>query len=50
MEFPFPNAALDSFRPGGKPDRTSRMFEGKVDKVGVAGRTFMELWGDLLCL
>jgi hypothetical protein len=48
MVFPFPNAALDSLRPGGKPDLTSRMFEGKVVEVGVAGSTFILLCGDLL--
>jgi hypothetical protein len=46
--FPFPNAALDSLRPGGNPDRTRRMFEGKVEEVGVAGSTLMLLWGDFL--
>jgi hypothetical protein len=50
MTFPFPNAALDSLRPEGNPERTRRMFEGKEEEVGVAGRTFMLLWGDLPCL
>lgn len=47
MAFPFPKAALDSVRPGGNPERTRRMFEGKDEDVGVAGRTFMLLCGDL---
>lgn len=47
----FPNAALDSFRPGGKPARTRRMLFGKEDDVGVAGRTLMLLLcGDLVSL
>lgn len=32
------------------PVRTTRMFEGKEDDVGVAGRTFMLLCGDLVSL
>jgi hypothetical protein len=44
---PFPKAALDSVRPGGNPERTRRMLEGKLEDVGVAGRTLMLLWGDL---
>lgn len=34
----------------GAPARTSRMFDGKVEDVGVAGRTLMLLWGDRLTL
>jgi hypothetical protein len=30
--------------------RATRMLLGKEDEVGVAGRTFMLLWGDLVCL
>lgn len=32
------------------PVRTRRMLEGKEEEVGVAGRTLMELWGDLVSL
>jgi hypothetical protein len=49
-----PNAELPSLtlvesrvRP---PVRTRRMLEGKEDEVGVAGRTLMLLWGDLVNL
>lgn len=28
--------------------RTTRMLDGKVEFVGVAGRTFTEEWGDLV--
>lgn len=45
-----PNAALDSVRPGGKPERTRRMLLGKEEDVGVAGRTLMLLCGDLVSL
>jgi hypothetical protein len=48
--FALPNAALDSLRPRGKPERTRRMLLGKVEDVGVAGSTFMLLCGDLLSL
>ena len=50
MLFPFPKAALDSFKPGGKPERTRRILEGKVEEVGVAGSTLMLLCGDLRLL
>lgn len=39
-----PNAAPPSL----SGPRTTRMLEGKVDEVGVAGRTFTEEWGDLV--
>jgi hypothetical protein len=40
-----PNAAP----PSEMGPRTTRILDGKDEDVGVAGRTFTELWGDL-CL
>lgn len=45
-----PKARPPSLRAEGMPARTSRMLEGKVDEVGVAGRTLMLLCGLLAIL